>query len=93
VSDLELLAASNGKLSMFNVAGLSTLTSIQVNAVLAGFWANRDVAKTRANERTISLTGVNMSAPTGQGLTDKAALAAYKSPNNTGPMFWTVTTP
>lgn len=31
-------------------------------------------------------------APTGQGLTDKAALQAYRSPNGTGPAVWTVTT-
>ena len=31
-------------------------------------------------------------APPGQGITDKAFLAGYKSPNNTGPAYWTVTT-
>jgi len=93
VVDWELLATSDGKLSQFVHGGLTVLSSEQVNAILAGFWANRDVAKPRATERTISIASNGSGAPTGQGLTDKAALAGYKSPNNTGPMYWTVTTP
>ena len=67
------------------------LSSEQVNAVLAGFWANRNAAKSRS-ERKIDIANIGNGAPTGQGITDKAALAAYKSPNNTGPVVWTVTT-
>jgi len=93
VIDWELLAASNGKLSQFIHGGLTVLSQSQVDAILAGFWANRDVAKPRATERTISIANNGSSAPSAAGLTTKASLAGYKSPNNTGPMYWTVTTP
>ena len=65
-----------------------------MNAILAGFWANRDAAKS-STDRYINIgkdTPTPNAAPTGQGLTDKAALQAYRSPNNTGPAVWTVTT-
>ena len=75
--------------------GLTVLDAAEVNAILAGFWANRDAAKTRA-ERIIDIgkdTPTPNAAPTGQGLTDKAALQAYRSPNNDPTKaLWTVTT-
>ena len=75
--------------------GLTVLDSAEVNAILAGFWANRDAAKSRA-ERVIDIgkdTPTPNGAPTGQGITDKAALQAYRSPNPPGTAaLWTVTT-
>ena len=87
----ELVAASATGLRYFYQRGLTVLTSSQVNAVLAGFWANRDAAKPRG-DRTIDVANTGNGAPTDQGIADKAALQAYKSPNNTGPVVWTVTT-
>lgn len=70
-----------------------TLTSANVNQILADFWLNKDEAKARAN-RTIDIRGNAASgAPTGQGITDKGALQAYRSPNPPGTAaLWTVTT-
>lgn len=70
-----------------------TLTSANVNQLLADFWANRDEPKSRT-ERIISIMGNTTSgAPTGQGITDAANLAAYRSPNNIGTnALWTVLT-
>ena len=87
----ETVAASATGLCHLYQRGVTVLTSTQVNAALAGFWANRDAVKPRS-ERTINLTNTGNGAPTGQGLVDKAALQAYKSPNNTGPVVWTVIT-
>ena len=87
----ETVAASATGLCYLYQRGVTVLTSTQVNAALAGFWANRDAVKPRI-ERTINLANTGNGAPTGQGLVDKAALQAYKSPNNTGPVVWTVTT-
>lgn len=91
ITGWELVAGSAAGLCVFNQRGLTVLSSAQVNAVLAGFWSNRDAAKPRT-ERVINLANAGNGAPTGQGVTDKAALAAYKSPNNTGPIVWSVTT-
>ena len=88
------VAASATGLGYMYHGGLTVLDATEVNAVLAGFWANRDAAKS-SSERVIDIgkdTPMPNAAPTGQGLTDKAALQAYKSPNNTGPVVWTVTT-
>jgi hypothetical protein len=72
--------------------GSTVFTSENVSQILADFWANRDCPKPRA-ERIIYLVGKpGTESPTEQGLIDKANLAAYKSPNNTGSTFWTVTT-
>ncbi len=71
----------------------NAIDTATVNAVLAGFWANRDAAKPR-NERTIDLDdNAGSGAPSGQGITDKAALQAYRSPNPPGTAaLWTVST-
>jgi peptidoglycan hydrolase-like protein with peptidoglycan-binding domain/lysophospholipase L1-like esterase len=80
------------KLSYISLSSYVTLSEVQVNQALADFWLNRDVAKPQAGYRAINLmAGVTTSSPTGQGLVDAANLAAYKTPNNTGPAFWTVT--
>lgn len=70
-----------------------TLTSANVNQLLADFWANRDAAKIRT-DRYIDIRGsVTSGAPTGQGITDAANLAAYRSPNNDPTKaLWTVLT-
>lgn len=68
-------------------------TVTEVNQILADMWANRDHARPEITYtgRIIDLTG--SAAPTGQGLTDKAALQAYRSPNNDPAQpLWTVYT-
>ena len=88
------VAASATGLCNMNHGGLTVLDAAEVNAILAGFWANRDAAKSRP-DRYINIgkdTPTPNAAPTGQGLADKAALQAYRSPNNTGPAVWTVIT-
>ena len=88
----ENVAASATGLCYLYQRGLTVLSSAQVNAVLAGFWANRDATKPRV-ERTINLANIGNGAPTGQGLVDKAALQAYRSPTPPGTAaLWTVTT-
>ena len=82
------VAASATKLSYLKMN--NALSEAVVNAILAGFWANRDVAKTR-EERLIDLNdNAGSAAPTGQGIIDKAALQAYVSPP--GAVVWTVET-
>ena len=86
-------ASATGLCYMYH-GGLTVLDAAEVNAILAGFWANRDAAKSRP-DRYINIgkdTPTPNAAPTGQGLADKAALQAYRSPNNTGPDVWTVIT-
>lgn len=70
-----------------------TKTSAQINQLLADMWANKDEAKSlNPDYRDILLAGTNQ-PPTGQGLTDKALLQNYRSPNNTaGPKQWNVLT-
>ena len=69
------------------------LSSANVNQILADFWLNKDEPKSR-NERTIDIRGsLSSGAPTGQGITDAANLAAYRSPNNDPTKaLWTVLT-
>jgi len=89
------VAATATGLCQVTHGGLTVLDATEVNAVLAGFWANRDAAKTRA-ERIIDIgkdVPTPNAAPTGQGLIDKAALQAYSSPTPPGTAaLWTVTT-
>ena len=89
------LAAEAAGLCQMLHGGLTVLDAIEVNAVLAGFWANRGAAKSRT-ERVIDLgkdTPTPNAAPTGQGLIDKAALQAYRSPTPPGTAaLWTVIT-
>ena len=95
LSGLGSLAASATGLCQMTHGGLTVLDATEVNAVLAGFWANRDAAKSRT-ERVIDLgkdTPTPNAAPTGQGLVDKASLQAYRSPTPPGTAaLWTVTT-
>jgi len=82
------VASSATKLAYFKMNNV--LSEAVVNAILAGFWANRDVPKTRA-ERTIDLNdNAGSAAPTGQGITDRDALRLYVSPP--GATVWTVET-
>ena len=68
-------------------------TSTQVNQYLADFWANRDEPKPFSSTRYLDFQGnTDTGAPTGQGITDATNLAAYKSPDDTGPVVWTVLT-
>lgn len=71
----------------------TTLSSANVNQLLADFWANRNAAKGRA-ERIINIAGNAASgAPSGQGATDKTNLGSERSPNPPGTAsLWTVTT-
>jgi hypothetical protein len=74
-------------------AVLGTLSSANVNQILADFWANKDVPKMAATSqygRYIDLRSMGSEAPTGQGIIDKANLQAYASP--TGSVLWTVLT-
>ena len=92
VSGWEQCATNATTMSYMYHGGLTLLSQSQSDGVLNGFWMNRDVAKARATERGINLGVVNDATPSSAGLTVKTNLAAYKSPNGTGPMFWTVTT-
>ena len=95
LSGWDAIASSATGLCQFTHGGLSVLAAEEVNAILAGLWANRNAAKPRT-ERVIDIgkdTPTPNAAPTGQGLTDKAALQAYRSPNNDPTKaLWTVTT-
>jgi len=75
------------------LGGNTKFLSANVNQILADFVANKDYPKPRS-ERVINVGAWWQSqAPTGQGIIDKAALAAYRSPNNDGAnALWTVTT-
>jgi hypothetical protein len=69
-------------------------TVTEVNQILADMWANRDIGKTRfTTTRLISIADGTSAAPTGQGIIDKAALEAYRSPND-DPAYdlWTIVT-
>jgi parallel beta-helix repeat protein len=70
-----------------------TVTSANANQLLADLVANKDYAKT-GTLRTMNFNGSGSSgAPTGQGITDKATLQAYHSPNNDSQYSaWTITT-
>jgi len=81
----------NTKLGVCQI-GQFVQTSALVNQILSAFWANKDYAK-GWSERLITLNNINSGAPTGQGIIDKAALQAYRSPNNNGAYsLWIVTT-
>ena len=92
-SDKILRVNNHPSLCYFALPVNNTYTSTEINQLLADFWGNKDAPKTRS-ERVINLQAApGTQAPTGQGLIDKAALAAYRSPNNL-PQYalWTVTT-
>ena len=76
------------KLDRFECAGLS-LSAAVTNQLLADLWANKDTAGRDYNTRTINLLGT----PTGQGITDKTNLQAYRTPNNeVDKALWTINT-
>jgi hypothetical protein len=75
---------------------VKNLTQSQVDGLLGGMWYNKDASKPvngfeTGTIRTIICTS-GCSAPSSTGYTYKAALQGYKTPNNTGPMVWTVNT-
>ena len=95
LSGWDAIASSATGLCLFMHGGLTVLDATETNAILAGFWANRNAAKTRS-ERVIDIgkdVPTPNAAPTGQGLIDKAALRGYRSPTPPGTAaLWTVTT-
>jgi Leucine-rich repeat (LRR) protein len=95
---------SSGAITITNTTNLTKLSqlfpcypvvfsSANVNQILADVWVNRNVVKS-SPIRTIDLSGnIASGAPTGQGITDKAALQAYRTPNNDGAYsLWTIGT-
>ena len=92
----KLLTISN----VTNIKGLCTLmvfgielTSTNVNQLLSDFWLNKDETKPIASRQILINGNAYSGAPTGQGLIDKAALQAYRSPNNDAQYaLWTVST-
>lgn len=93
---------NGANLTFTNVTALTKLNYLEfgqnvvcseavINQILADFITNKDQAKGSAT-RVINLLGhVTNNAPTGQGLLDAAALAAYSSPTPPGTAaLWTV---
>ena len=80
-------------LSYLYVHSSVTLSAANVNQLLADFWLNRDEYKPYVF-RLIDLQGSPATdAPTGQGIIDKAALQAYRSPgDNPAYPLWDVRT-
>lgn len=76
--------------SLSNVV-VKNMTQSQVDSLLEGMWYNKDATKPRASERTITCTG-GCAAPSATGLGYKTNLQGYKTPNDSGPMVWTVNT-
>ena len=67
-------------------------TSANVNQILADLWINRDVVRVYSF-RGIVLNKAGSGTPTGQGITDKTNLQAYRSPNNDPTKdLWTIST-
>lgn len=67
--------------------------SAEVNQILADVWTNKDAPKGFPTYRWIILNGGTSQAPTGQGIIDKAALQAYRSPTPPGTAaLWTILT-
>jgi hypothetical protein len=87
---------NNSKLCAFTVSNNWIATSADLNQWMSDFWANRDVARagnTSETVRSIDLRVGGGVQPTGQGLVDKAALQAYRSPTPPGTAaLWTVLT-
>ena len=79
-------------LSNLSIGISPVLTSAQINHILADIILNKDTPKSQATRVLYLMGNFGTGAPTGQGITDKGILAGYKSPNNTGPSYWTVTT-
>jgi len=87
--------------NVINLKGLSKLylgnyvifSQENINQLLADLWANRDEPKP-IDDRNIDIRAkFGTPGPSGQGIIDKAALQAYRSPNNDPTKdLWTVTT-
>jgi peptidoglycan/xylan/chitin deacetylase (PgdA/CDA1 family) len=87
--------ATNLKSLSYIHSSSTLLTTANVNQLLADFWANRDEAKPAEFNtlRKMFIHNPGNGAPSGQGIIDKAALQAYRSPGN-NPIYdlWTVLT-
>lgn len=81
-------------LANITVHTTTTLTSANVNQLLADVKLNIDGYRSATDTRSINLQGSTSSgAPTGQGIADKAYLQAYRTPgNDSSKNLWTVTT-
>jgi len=91
LTDFGDVALAATQLEIFDVYNI--LDESTVNAILAGFWANRNIPKVHEGDyyRQILLhRNPSSSPPTGQGLIDKAALQSYASPPGTA--TWRVET-
>lgn len=94
IQNITFTRANNLKnICFFYIYPTIVLTSANINQLLADFWTNKDESKPLAN-RTLNIAGHSSSgAPTGQGIIDKSALQAYRSPTPPGTAaLWTVTT-
>jgi hypothetical protein len=69
-------------------------TSAQLNQLLADLWSTRDHPRDKLGSGYFFMRfrPPNGAKPTGQGLTDMAALMSYKTPNNTGTKAWDIET-
>jgi hypothetical protein len=73
-------------------------SSAEINQLLADIKANKDVDRTNEDGVTITTRVINLESagsetPSGQGLTDKTYLEAYRSPGNSGSYaLWTINT-
>jgi hypothetical protein len=82
-------------LPALSYVSVKNLTQSEVDALLGGMWYNKDASKPNNGyfnvSRSITCTS-GCAAPSSTGYTYKADLQAYKTPNNAGPMVWTVNT-
>jgi len=74
-----------------------TYTAAEVNQLLADLWANKDSDRSgcviNAGYRCAYFNFEGIAAPTGQGITDKNNLNAYRTPNNDPLMpLWNIVT-
>jgi len=70
------------------------MTQPQVDALLAGMWANKDASKPYNNTTRIITCTSGCAAPSAAGYITKANLQAYATPGNNYPTYsyWTVNT-
>lgn len=93
VTAWETVAANAPGLYQMVHGGNSVLSSAQVNAILAGFWANVGVSKSVTGSlynREIQVNKSGDGPPTGAGITNKANLQGTITPP--GSTYWTVLT-
>jgi hypothetical protein len=91
ITGWETAATNATGICYFCQRGNTTLTSAQVNTILAGFRANSAASHSGSTYRIIDVKNTGNGAPTGQGITDKAYLQTCVTPGGDG-RVWTVTT-